>query len=123
MGLTTKEGILQEAARRETELRSNFVQNEKRLQQHLLAGSLLHRKVHDIVPFEDSNGDDIVLFVYIDSKLQDFRNGDKAIVMIVLSEPKKQRLYFDTVEVRDSRYFLADGSLLVKALAEGTYSY
>lgn len=119
----TNEKIVAEADRRQEELRQQFVHDERRIRQHTLAGNLLHKKVHDIITTPDSNGDDVVVFVYIDSRQTDFRNGDKTTVMIVMSEPKKQRLYFEEVTVKESRYYLADGQVLIKALIGGTYSY
>lgn len=123
MTSSTKESIAAEAERRQAELRGQFVQDAKRTRQHTLAGNLLNKKVHDIIPFPDNNGDDVVVFVYIDLRTSDFKSGDKATVMIVLSEPQKQRLYFEEVIVRDSRYYLPDGQVLVQALMAGTYSY
>ncbi len=78
------ENIAEEAARRQAELRARFQVDKKRERQAVLAGGTLGKKVHDIIPFPDSNGDDVVLFVYIDNRKPDFDNGETVTVMIVL---------------------------------------
>lgn len=112
-----------EAGRRQEELRAKYVVDTKRVRQHTLAGNTLNKKVHDIVPFPDANGDDIVLFVFIEPRQSDFKPNEKAIVMIVLSEPHRQKVYFDEVMVKEARYYQPDGTLLVLALRNGTYNY
>lgn len=112
-----------EARQRQIAEKAKWIHDEYKARQRTLAAQTMGKKVHDIVQFPDDNADDILIWVYIDAKLSEFKPNSQAVVMIVISEPGSQRVIFDQVTVKKNRYWTADGQNLVKSLVDQSYDY
>lgn len=117
--------VAAEVAKRQAAIEAQKVHDPKRARQRQLAIQTMGKVVHDIVgPFPDANGDEIVIWVFSpQGAKRDFRDGEKTVVMVLSNEVGRQRVTFDEVTVKGNRFYLRDGSLLSKVLAEGTYDY
>lgn len=124
--MTDDEAAKDILARAEAARKANLAQlvvDKDKERQRKLAASTLGKKVHDIVDFEDTNGDDVFVWIFCDPKLRDVQPGQRLVVMIVLSEQKQSTIKFDEVVYKEGRYWLADGQNLIVSLQLGAYSY
>jgi len=118
------EDILAEASRRQSDEKAKYVVDAKRDRMRDLISQTVGKKIHDIIQFEDNNGDDIVVWVFCQIKKTDLSYDEKVIIMISLSEPSiPQKLYMDIVTFKSGRYWTSAGQNLVIALQGGTYNY
>lgn len=118
----TPDQLHAEIARRQAENAASFVKNAYKDEQRRVWALTVGMTVHDLVEFEDANGDDLIMTVFRPANLKDVQEGTKCVVQVLILEQRNVRVWFTEAFFKGGRLLDTAGANLIPKLQRSEYN-